>query len=134
MNTLVLLLGKGTPITLPLSYPTSALPHLYTCLLSRLEAPLMAGSSFYSSWFPGSRCQGWHSMSFQQIFVERTDEFKKKKKSFMEKVLSQLAQLYLSATLHKIYLVKYIHTGAQSPMCLIFLEIHLQSPTENTVI
>lgn len=71
-------------------------------------------------------------MSFQQIFVERTDELKKK--CFMEKVLSQLAQLYLSAILRKIYLVKYIHTGARSPLCLTFLETHLQSPTENTVI
>lgn len=43
----------------------------------------------------------------------------------MEEVLCQLAQLYLSAILCKTYLVKYIHTGAQSPLCLTLLETHL---------
>lgn len=40
---------------------------------------------------------------------------KKKKKSLMEEVLCQLAQLYLSAILYEIHLLKYIQTGAQPP-------------------
>ena len=36
----------------------------------------------------------------------------------MEERLYQLAQLYLSTILYQIYLVKYSHTGVQSPLYL----------------
>lgn len=50
----------------------------------------------------------------------------------MKEVLHQLAQLYLTAILYKISLVKCSHPVAQPPLCLTFLETHLlQSQMEN---
>lgn len=46
----------------------------------------------------------------------------------MEEMLYQLAQLYLRAILYQIYLVKYSHTGVQSPLYLTVLETYLLQP------
>ena len=46
----------------------------------------------------------------------------------MEELLYQLAQLYLRAILYPIYLVKYSHTGGQSPLYLTVLETYLLQP------
>lgn len=43
-------------------------------------------------------------------------------------MLYHLAQLYPSAILYQIYLVKYSHAGVQSPLYLTVLETYLLQP------
>lgn len=109
--------------------PTSAcLTLLNVC---RLEARLTSRSKLVFTWVPWQQARGLvqHELSTNIYWKDRW-----RQNSFTKEVLYHLAQLYLGALLYEIHLVKYIHTGAQSPLYLT-LETHLLlSLTEDSVI